>query len=62
MNINDYFPVGTKIVIEVVPNKTGDCKDCFFYKNTDCEYIKCIADLRKDDNDILFKLVEVKEP
>lgn len=64
MNITDDFPIGTKIIIEVVPNKTDECqcKNCFCYKNADCAAIKCVACWRKDDNDILFKVVEVKKP
>lgn len=61
MNITDDFPVGTELVIKVVPCK-DDCTDCIFFKTEDCDQIKCNAFMREDDNEILFKLVEVKKP
>lgn len=60
MAITDYFPVGTKIVIEVVP-RSGYCMDCIFFKTGDCGRIMCTAHPRKDNKNILFKVVEVVE-
>lgn len=63
MDITDYFPVGTKIVIEVVSRgSSGYCMDCIFFKTGDCGRIMCTARPRKDNKNILFKVVEVKEP
>lgn len=61
MNITDYFPSGTKLVIEVVPFK-DTCRYCIFKEYGDCEEMRCTASCRPDHKDVYFKLVEVKEP
>ena len=61
MNITDDFPVGTELVIKVVPGD-NDCIDCIFFATKDCDKIKCTSSGRKDRKGLRFKLVEVKEP
>lgn len=61
MLITDYFPVGTKLIIEVVA--ANGCGDCVF-ADIDCCCIPnfCSSEAREDNTKVMFKLVEVKEP
>lgn len=61
MDITDYFPSGTKLVIEVVED--DGCDGCILYcLDSTCNEIRCTASNRPDHKDVHFKLVEVKEP
>lgn len=64
MKITDDFPVGTKLVIEVVADVDNDCELCVFHNISDgfnCN-INCCASFREDRTLVKFVLVEVKEP
>lgn len=51
--------IGTEITIRVVPYTS--CDDCVF-RTFDCSYFRCDKGERKDNENIKYKLVEVKEP
>lgn len=61
MNITDDFPVGTRIVLEVVESK--DCSQCFLSLENGFDCIPtCLSTFRNDNTGVCYKLVEVKEP
>lgn len=62
MKVTDDIPIGTRFIIEVVPEpKTEKCCECCFKDVRDCSDLICCGIDRQDGKEVVFKLVNKKE-
>lgn len=64
MNITNDFPVGTRIVIEVVDISNGKepCENCVLDGIYGCGNVRCRSNERSDKKKVNFKIMEVEFP